>query len=63
MKPPPNMTLQQALALAERAASHTRRCEMDAAFKPSLSNLARIKRANEAEEKAWRRAEALDDSP
>jgi hypothetical protein len=60
---PPNMTLQQALAIAERAASHTRRCEMDAELKPSLSNLSRIKRANEAEEKAWQRAEALEDSP
>jgi len=62
MKPPRNMTLQQALALAERAASHTRRCEMDAESKPSLTNLARLKRAEEAEAKAWRRAAALEDS-
>jgi hypothetical protein len=35
---------------------------MDAESKPSLSNLARLKRAEEAEAKAWRRAAALEDS-
>jgi len=55
------MTFQQALALAERAASHTRRCETDAELKPSLSNLARLKKAEEAERAAWRRARAVQE--
>lgn len=55
------MTSQQALALAERAASHTRRCEMDAELKPSLSNLTRLKKAEEAERAAWRRAQAIQE--
>jgi hypothetical protein len=53
------MTAQQAIALAERAASHTRRCEMDAESKPSLANLARLKKAEEAERSAWRRAQSI----
>ena len=61
MKPPRNMTAQQALALAERAASHTRRCEMDAEVKPSLANLSRLKKAEEAERLAWRRAQAVQE--
>ena len=46
-----SMTSAQAFALAERAASHTRRCEMDAELKPSAANLARLSRA-EASERA-----------
>lgn len=61
MKPPRNMTLNQATALAERAATATRRAEFAAEARPTPVNLARLKRAQATERAAWARAQAVSD--